>query len=101
MTEIEIRELFGYNVKRLRKSRNISQMQLAENADMAFNFISDIENGKKWVSADTISKLASALEVEPYAFFLPEGFDLSRDRNVTAFANDLQEAYKTIKSRYV
>ena len=46
MTESEIRDLFGYNLKRVRKLRNVSQMQLADKVDMAFTFISDIENGR-------------------------------------------------------
>jgi transcriptional regulator with XRE-family HTH domain len=38
---------------------------LAAEADLTHNFINDIENGKKWVSAETIGKLAIALKVEP------------------------------------
>ncbi|MDE7291003.1 MAG: helix-turn-helix domain-containing protein [Treponemataceae bacterium] len=71
MTEQEIRILFGQNVKRFRKEKNISQMQLAEKSDLTFNFINDIENGKKWVSPNTLSKLSAALDVQPYHFFLP------------------------------
>lgn len=71
MKEYEIRILFGQNMKRFRKEKNISQMQLAEKADLTFNFINDIENGKKWISPNTLSKLCTALEVQPYHFFLP------------------------------
>ena len=39
MTEHEIRTLFGQNLKRFRKENDISQMQLAEKADLTFNFI--------------------------------------------------------------
>ena len=69
--ENEIRNLFGKNLKRLRSSAHLSQISLANQADVAQNFINDIENGKKWVSAKTIGKLAKALEVEPYQFFIP------------------------------
>lgn len=71
MTEQEIRMLFGQNLKSFRKEQGISQMQLAEKADLTFNFINDIENGKKWVSPNTLSKLSTALNVQPYHFFLP------------------------------
>ena len=50
----------------------MSQLGLAENAGLTHNFINDIENGKKWVSAETIGKLAFALKAEPYQFFLSE-----------------------------
>ncbi|MDR0720363.1 MAG: helix-turn-helix domain-containing protein [Treponema sp.] len=69
---INIRRLFSRNLKRLRAIANISQLTLANRAGLTHNFINDIENGKKWVSAETISKLADALHAEPYQFFLSE-----------------------------
>ena len=69
MTEFEIRDLFGYNLKRLRKLRNISQMQLAEKVDMGFTFINAVENGKKWVSPESIAKFTEALNIEAYQRF--------------------------------
>jgi transcriptional regulator with XRE-family HTH domain len=45
---------------------------LATEAGLTHNFINDIENGKKWVSAETIAKLAAVLKAEPYQFFLSE-----------------------------
>jgi transcriptional regulator with XRE-family HTH domain len=49
----------------------ISQLDLAAASGLAHNFINDIENEKKFVSDETIAKLAKALKVEPYKFFLP------------------------------
>jgi len=71
-TKEYISKLFGKNLKRFRNITKLSQMELAIKADMAPNFINDIENGKKWVSATTIGKLANALKVEPYKFFKPD-----------------------------
>lgn len=100
MTETEIKNLFGYNLKRLRKEKGISQMQFAEAVEMGFTFISDIENGKKWVSAETISKFTTVLGVEPYRLFLPQGFEFKSNADVVSFANDLSEAFKTIQAQY-
>jgi len=69
---INIRSIFSRNLKRLRRLAGISQVDLAIEADLTHNFINDIENGKKWVSAETIGKLAQALKVEPYQFFIAE-----------------------------
>ena len=69
---INIRSIFSRNIKRLRHLANISQIELAAKADLTHNFINDIENGKKWVSAETIGKLAAALKAEPYQFFISE-----------------------------
>jgi transcriptional regulator with XRE-family HTH domain len=66
-----IRNLFAKNLKRYRELSKISQMDLAVASCLAHNFINDIENEKKFVSDETIAKLARALDVEPYKFFLP------------------------------
>ena len=72
MKGISIRSLFSRNLKRLRNIANLSQLSLANDAGLTHNFINDIENGKKWVSAETIAKLAIALKAEPYQFFISE-----------------------------
>jgi len=69
---INIRSLFSRNLKRLRNIANYSQLTLAVEAGLTHNFINDIENGKKWVSAETIAKLAIALKAEPYQFFIAD-----------------------------
>ena len=69
---INIRSLFSRNLKRLRIVANKTQMTLAEDAGLTHNFINDIENGRKWVSAETIAKLAIALKAEPYQFFISD-----------------------------
>jgi transcriptional regulator with XRE-family HTH domain len=68
---IYVRNLFAKNLKRFRDLLKISQMDLAAASGLAHNFINDIENEKKFVSDETIAKLAKALKVEPYKFFLP------------------------------
>ena len=67
-----VRYLFLRNLKRFRNMMHKSQLDLANETELAHNFINDIENGKKFVSDDTIAKLATALKVEPFQFFLPE-----------------------------
>jgi transcriptional regulator with XRE-family HTH domain len=68
----DISRLFGKNLKRLRNSKKISQLTLANMADLTHNFINEIENGRKWVSSDTIARLAAILETEPFQFFIPD-----------------------------
>jgi len=69
---INIRYFFARNLKRLRTNANLSQVNLAAEAGLTHNFINDIENGKKWVSPETIAKLSHALKAEPYQFFLAD-----------------------------
>jgi transcriptional regulator with XRE-family HTH domain len=72
ISERDIRDLFGRNLKRLREMRNISQFSLANMTGLTTSFINDIENSKRGISEKTLAKLASALDVTPYRFFLPE-----------------------------
>jgi transcriptional regulator with XRE-family HTH domain len=70
--EKSIFKLISSNLKRLRALKNMSQLNLALSTGLTHNFINDIENCKKGVSAKTLAKFSIALSAEPYQFFLPE-----------------------------
>ena len=72
MTETEIRRILGLNLKRYRNYCKFSQAELAEKLDISIPFLSDVENGRKWISPGTLAKFASALNIEPYELFKPE-----------------------------
>jgi len=106
MKGVNIRSLFSRNLKRLRSIANKSQLSLAIDAGLTHNFINDIENGKKWVSAETIAKLAIALKAEPYQFFISESkwndqgaeiFSLYLDD----FSDSMAKMVKEFRIRYV
>ena len=62
MTELKIN--LGKRIKYLRKSKNITQEQLAEIINMDITTLSKIETGRNYPQPETIEKLASALEVD-------------------------------------
>ena len=99
-----IRILFSNNLRRLRALHNISQLSLANQAGLTHNFINDIENCKKWVSPQTIAKLAAVLRVEPYQFFLPEA-KASGETFFGVYLNDfsdsLQKMVGDLKRKYL
>ena len=69
MEEIEVRQIFANNLKKLRKQKGLSQLKLSNEIQMAFTFINDIENCKKWVSPETIARLATFFDVPVSSFF--------------------------------
>lgn len=71
MNNEDLNVTYGSNIKRIRKFKDFSQEMLAERAEISPSFLSDIENGKKWGSFDTLIKIAAALGVEPYELLLP------------------------------
>ena len=61
-TDLEKR--FGIKLAYIRKTRKLSQMQLAELVNMNFNYIGQIERGEANVTIKTIKSLANALNIE-------------------------------------
>jgi len=72
MTEKDLRAIFSQNIRRFRNYRSLSQADFAEKMDISIPFLSDIENGKKWVSLATLVKMAEALNIEAYELLRPE-----------------------------
>jgi transcriptional regulator with XRE-family HTH domain len=98
---IDIRALFSKNLKRLRASASISQLSLSVEAGLTHNFINDIENGKKWVSAETIAKLAIALKAEPYQFFLSESkWNDSGAEIFSLYLDDISDSFRKMVGEY-
>ena len=88
-------QLISNNMKRLRSLQNISQLSLALSTGLTHNFINDIENCKKGVSAKTLAKLSVALGVEPYQFFLPEGMS---NNEVMIYVKDFNDSLQKMVS---
>ena len=70
--EKDCRALLSRNIKRFRNRLGLSQLHLALELGISTTFLSDIETGKKWVSAQTLAQLAKALKIEIYELFKPE-----------------------------
>lgn len=60
---------FGDNVARIRSRAGMSQDETAVRASLHRTEISQLERGLRLARADTIAKLAAALEVDPGEFF--------------------------------
>ena len=71
-TEAGLRVILGNNLKRYRKSRSFTQAGLAEKINISIPFLSDIENGKKWISPHTLAKITEILDIEAYELLKPE-----------------------------
>lgn len=60
---------FGARLKEIRKSRNLTQAQLAETIDVEEASISRIERGQRFPQKENLVKLAKALNTEIKEFF--------------------------------
>mgnify|MGYP000121024998 FL=1 len=61
---------FGLKIHNYRKRMGISQEKLAEMADMEIPYLSNIETGKANITLKTLYKIATALDVDLYKFFM-------------------------------
>ena len=79
---MDLRIIFGENIKFYRKQKGLSQQQFSEQCKIVPNYVSEIENGKKFPSPELIEKIASVLTVSPYVLFM-DSKDVS-DINLTS-----------------
>ncbi|MDR0730820.1 MAG: helix-turn-helix domain-containing protein [Treponema sp.] len=99
---MEIRRTLARNLKRLRDLQNVSQLDLSGLTGLTHNFINDIENCKKWISPETLAKLAAALRVQPFQFFLSEilGKDYEEDR-LNIYREDFVDMFQKVASDWM
>jgi transcriptional regulator with XRE-family HTH domain len=69
---MDLKRVFILNLKKFRKRKGISQLQLALMCDTGTNYIGEIEMGRRFPSLKLIEKIGEVLEVEPYRFFMAE-----------------------------
>jgi transcriptional regulator with XRE-family HTH domain len=55
-----LRNQFGRTVRIMRDSAKLTQMELAEKADLTLNYVGEIERGEKLASLETVLRLARA-----------------------------------------
>ncbi|MDR0442235.1 MAG: helix-turn-helix transcriptional regulator [Treponema sp.] len=67
-----LKHIFVRNLKKVRISKGISQMKLAEICNTTPNYIAAIEIGRRFPSLKLIEKIGNALNIEPYRFFIDE-----------------------------
>ena len=69
---MNVKGIFGKNLKYYRKEKKLSQDQLSENVDITVKHLSEIERGIVFASANLMEKLAENLDIPIFAFFLTD-----------------------------
>ncbi len=67
--EQKLMKSFGHRVAEIRKTKKMTQHQLAEAVNMNVVSIAYIETGKRWVRLATLIKLAKGLRVDVAELF--------------------------------
>lgn len=101
----DIKSQLGQRIREIRKSKNMTQEQLVEKIGSDTNNLSKIENGKKFMSAEKLVKIAQALDVDIKELFdfghITSDVELKKQINSqldTFNSNQLKCIYKMIAS---
>ena len=62
---MDLREVFAFNLRRLRHAKGLSQDDLAYEAEVSRSYLSQLEKGAFYASLRIVGRLATALNVEP------------------------------------
>lgn len=70
--EDSIKKLIGASGKYLRNEKGLTQEKFAERVSLETVGLAQIEICRKFISADTLARLANGLEVSPAVLFTPQ-----------------------------
>lgn len=76
---MEIKQLIGMRIKHLRRTKKMSQENLAEKSGISFKYVSSIERGKENPTLDTFIKMSLALDTEISELFNYTGSKTPRE----------------------
>ncbi len=100
MSEINIRKIFGENVRYYRKQRGFSQEQLSEILEISPNHLSVIETGGKFVTYKLLEKIITVFNIAPSLLFYAKDAhtpDSSlQNRISTVIKTELENAHASI-----
>lgn len=74
-----IKKRLGKRIQEIRKSRNLTQEELAEMIDIGTSNISYFETGKFYPAPETLGKIAQALGVEIYELYMFQHIQSAED----------------------
>jgi transcriptional regulator with XRE-family HTH domain len=88
-----VQGILGRNIRTARSKLGISQQALAERAELSPGHVNDLEQGRKWVSADALERIAEALYLEPFMLLLPADYSAELDAFslLTEYASSVRE----------
>lgn len=90
------KQKFAQKIKEIRKSRKLTQEQLAELVGVDFRYISLIENAKSFPSCELIEKLSSVLNIS-----YKDMFDFEEKLSRKEIENRITELFKSLDDRNI
>jgi len=71
---MDIKFKVGQRIRELRKTLNLSQERLANEAEVDRTYMTDVENGRRNISVEVLERIIAALQVSFTEFFNSKEF---------------------------
>lgn len=95
MNSTEIQYRLGENIKTIRKSKKLTQFELAEKSNVSEDTIKSLEQGRTWCSDKTLSQITEALEIDVVKLFMPISTSFKENKeNLTILKNAIANNVK-------
>lgn len=88
MESKEIQQRIAENLRKIRKSKKMTQLDLAIKCDMSEAMIKNIELNRSWPSEKTLAQITNALEIDVYRLFLPLAIDFEKENEIKLSVKD-------------
>lgn len=88
MESREIQQRMSENLRKIRKSKKMTQLDLAIKCDLSEAMIKNIELNRSWPSEKTLSQITDALDIDVYRLFLPLAIDFEKEREIKISVTD-------------
>lgn len=73
---IDVKVIFGNNIKKLRTKLNLNQEQFSEKISIASTTLSIIESGKGFTTSETINNICNEFKIYPSLLFEGDSKDI-------------------------
>ena len=93
---LNIKKQLGVKIKKLRQKKGYSQEQFAEAIGIATRTLCGIETGKNFLTADTLERIITTLDITP-----EELFAISPNRPAEELKSEMVEIIRNLKNREV
>ena len=95
---MDVKKIFGSNLKKYRKSAKITQEELAEKIGITPQHLSLIETGATFVSAELIENVSSALNVSISSLFFSQEEITGSESFISEIENIIHEELESVET---
>ena len=97
---MNIKQIFGKNLKKYRKEQELSQEKLSENLEISVKHLSNIECGKKFASPNLIERIVKFFNISPSALFYEEE-KIKTEDSIEKISEIIESEFKKAKKEII